>query len=91
MAKRPSKHLRPAKPLSVGAFAHLENKADGAWMVQPVAAQGATKTYLCPGCNHDFGPGVAHIVAWPQVPSIGSSSPVAERRHWHSACWNRKA
>jgi hypothetical protein len=90
MAKRPSKHLRAAKPLSVGAFAHVEDKADGAWMVQPLSVQASTKTYLCPGCNRDFGPGVAHVVTWPQIASIGSSVAVDERRHWHTACWARR-
>jgi hypothetical protein len=90
MVKRPSKHLRPPRPLSVGAYAHLEDKADGAWMVQPLSAQAATKTYLCPGCNRHFGPDVAHIVAWPHIASIGASAAVDERRHWHTACWSRK-
>jgi len=90
MAKRPSKHLRPPRPLSVGAFARAERKEDGEWMVQAMSADSATKTYRCPGCNRSFGPGVAHVVVWPRIPDIGSSSAVADRRHWHSACWNRR-
>lgn len=91
MPKRPSKHLRAPRPLSVGAFAHLEVKADGEWMVQPMSAEAATKTYACPGCNRTFGPGVAHVVTWPRLAGIGSTSAVEERRHWHTGCWNRKS
>ncbi|MEE9965518.1 MAG: hypothetical protein K4304_10570 [Propionicimonas sp.] len=90
MAKRPSKHLRPPRPLSVGAFARAETKRDGEWMVQAMSADAATKTYRCPGCNRVFGPGIAHVVVWPRVAPIGSSAAVDERRHWHSACWSRR-
>lgn len=90
MAKRPSKHLRPPRPLTVGAFARSEQKQDGAWMVQAMAADSATKTYRCPGCSRSVGPGVAHVVAWPRQASIGSVSGVEERRHWHTPCWSRR-
>lgn len=40
----------------------------------------ATKTYLCPGCNHDIRPGTGHVVVVPtDAPDL--------RRHWHTACW----
>lgn len=43
----------------------------------------ATKTYLCPGCNQDIGPGVGHMVAVPRAdPDL--------RRHWHRGCWNHR-
>ena len=35
MARRPSKHLRAARPLSAG-HAASETKADGAWVVRSV-------------------------------------------------------
>ena len=89
MARRPSKHLRPARPLSAG-FAMTAQKADGTWVVQGVTASRASKTYLCPGCNHEIVVGQAHVVVWPAEASIGSASPVDERRHWHQACWNRR-
>ncbi len=89
MARRPSKHLRPARPLSAG-FAATTHKSDGRWIVQGVAADHSDKTYLCPGCNRDIGPGEPHVVAWPSVPGIGSASAVEERRHWHRPCWNRR-
>lgn len=90
MAKRPSKHLRAPRPLSTGAFARLEVKADGEWMVQTMPATVAAKTYTCPGCAHPVAPGTSHLVAWPRQASIGSASAVEERRHWHSACWQRR-
>lgn len=90
MAKRPSKHLRPARPLSSGAFARLEHKSDGDWMVQTMPADAADKTYLCPGCNQQLPPGTAHVVTWPREASIGFTSAVDERRHWHTSCWARR-
>lgn len=40
----------------------------------------ARKTYRCPGCNHDIGPGVGHVVVVPvAAPDL--------RRHWHHPCW----
>ena len=90
MAKRPSKHLRPARPLSQGGFAQLVSKADGQWMVQTMPANAATKQYICPGCGRAIAQGVSHIVAWPRQASIGSASAVDERRHWHTSCWQRR-
>ncbi|HRA75908.1 MAG TPA: hypothetical protein PLE12_06695 [Propionicimonas sp.] len=90
MAKRPSKHLRPARPLAAGGFASLQSRADGEWMVQTMPADAATKTYSCPGCNQSVGPGTAHVVVWPRDASIGSTSAVDERRHWHTGCWARR-
>jgi hypothetical protein len=90
MAKRPSKHLRAPRPLSSGAFARLERKADGDWMVQTMPADAATKTYSCPGCGQLVTEGTAHLVAWPREASIGSASAVDERRHWHTSCWQRR-
>lgn len=47
--------------------------------LQPYQAQ---KTYRCPGCDHEIGPGVGHKVVVP----IDSPD---ERRHWHTSCWRR--
>lgn len=90
MAKRPSKHLRVPRPLSSGAFVRLEAKADGDWMVQTMPSDAATKTYTCPGCSQPVAAGAAHVVTWPREASIGSSSAVGERRHWHATCWQRR-
>jgi hypothetical protein len=43
----------------------------------------ATKRYLCPGCNHDIEPGVAHFVVVPK-------EAVDLRRHWHKPCWQAR-
>lgn len=40
----------------------------------------ATKAYVCPNCGNTIGPGVGHVVAWPE----GESD---DRRHWHRHCW----
>ncbi|MEV0251400.1 ATP/GTP-binding protein [Nocardia sp. NPDC050712] len=52
------------------------------YVVRTIPGSRATKTYRCPGCDHEIVPGVAHIVAWP---SHGGED---DRRHWHRGCWN---
>lgn len=89
MARRVSKHLRPARPLLDAGFARTEQRRDGAWLVQPVAAGRSAKEYLCPACNRRIAPGVAHVVAWRAEPGIGSSRAVDARRHLHTPCWAR--
>ncbi|MEL4506209.1 hypothetical protein AAEX63_05640 [Luteococcus sp. H138] len=91
MAKRPSKHLRPARPLSAG-HATSAHKADGRWVVRSIPGTRAIKNYVCPGCLRTIGVGVPHVVAWPASPTgfSQSTSPIDERRHWHTGCWNRK-
>ena len=42
----------------------------------------ATKTYRCPGCDHEIAPGTGHEVVVPR------EAP-EHRRHWHSACWRQ--
>lgn len=89
MAKRPSKHLRPPRPLS-DSLVTAADKVDGGWMVQAMPAGRALKAYRCPGCEHEIRPGTPHVVAWPRLPGLLSASGVEERRHWHTACWNRR-
>jgi len=89
MARRPSKHTRPPRPLGVG-HATAEVKSDGRWVVRSVPGSAATKTYRCPGCDQLITAGVPHIVAWPAEPSWTASSGLEERRHWHTSCWQRR-
>ena len=89
MPKRPSKHLRPPRPLS-SSHAGAVDKADGRWMIQTMPATSATKQYRCPGCERMIPLGTAHVVVWPLVPSLSYSKAVDERRHWHTSCWNRR-
>jgi hypothetical protein len=60
--------------------------SDGEWMVRNITVTGAVKTYRCPGCDHEIGVGIAHVVAWP----ADDRGDLADRRHWHTACWNAR-
>jgi hypothetical protein len=62
---------------------------DGSWTVQHV--RGSTKSYRCPGCQQMVGPGTDHVVAWAQDGLFGAERAVAERRHWHTSCWELRA
>ncbi|HEX5121068.1 MAG TPA: hypothetical protein VFW65_38270 [Pseudonocardiaceae bacterium] len=75
------------RPLSsTQGWAKAESGADGEWLVRHIPATAATKTYRCPGCDHEIQPGVAHVVAWP----ASEHGSVADRRHWHSGCWTAR-
>ena len=51
-------------------------------------ASRATKTYRCPGCDHEIRPGTAHLVVWQT--DLGEQA-VEDRRHWHTPCWQHRA
>ena len=82
----------PATDLSRALIgrAHVEQKHDGSWNVQPLAATSAVKTYTCPGCSLEISPGVAHVVAWRADGLMGEADDLASRRHWHIHCWSIK-
>jgi hypothetical protein len=54
------------------------------WAVRQISGGAAVKYYRCPGCDQEIPPGVPHVVAWPLL------GDVADRRHWHRACWNAR-
>lgn len=70
---------------------HTEQKRDGEWNVQPVAAASAVKSYVCPGCSLEIAPRTAHLVAWRADAFMGDAVAIADRRHWHSHCWKVKS
>ena len=59
----------------------IETGPDGYdYEVRPVAAARATKSYRCPGCDHEIRSGTAHVVVWPaDVGRRGRSSALAHR------------
>ena len=71
-----------ARPLRTDGLAVTEEWPDGDWVVRAVTGDAATKTYRCPGCDHEIPPGLGHEVVVPHdTPDL--------RRHWHSSCWRR--
>jgi hypothetical protein len=60
------------------------------YVVRSVTGSAATKPYRCPGCDQVIRPATPHVVAWPVVASMFSSSGLEERRHWHTACWRAR-
>jgi hypothetical protein len=64
-----------------------EYRRGTSWNVQPVSTNQATKTYVCPGCELEIAPGVAHLVAWRADGILGDEADIAARRHWHTHCW----
>lgn len=71
-------------PLRLGPE-RTESGPDGEWLVRAVPGAAALKTYRCPGCDQEIAARVAHVVVWP-----AHTPGVSERRHWHSACWQRR-
>lgn len=57
---------------------------DGAdYVERRVTGSAATKVYRCPGCDQEIPPATPHVVAWPVA-------YLADRRHWHTGCWERR-
>jgi hypothetical protein len=67
-------------------FERVVHDPDGSWTVRNVPVEAAVKMYRCPGCDHEIGPGVAHVVVWP----ADARGDLADRRHWHTSCWGAR-
>lgn len=80
MARRNRRRTDEVRPLSSG---YASRREVGDHIVQNVTGAQATKAYICPGCNQQIQPGVAHVVAWSR-----HDGP-QWRRHWHTPCWKR--
>ena len=55
------------------------------YVVRGVTASGASKAYRCPGCDQEIRARQPHLVVWPAY-----DPDAADRRHWHSACWDAR-
>jgi hypothetical protein len=73
---------------ALGGVRHVEAH-DGEWTVRRL--RGSEKTYVCPACRQDIPPGTPHVVAWQRDVVGGEEAGLADRRHWHSSCWERRA
>ena len=71
-------------------FQRAVSADDGDWIVRSVTGAASEKSYRCPGCDHEVRPGIPHIVAWPASAGTGSGGGLADRRHWHTPCWNAR-
>ena len=56
--------------------------SDGNWIVRKITGSAATKNYRCPGCDHEIKPATPHTLSYLE-------GYLDERRHWHTACWER--
>jgi hypothetical protein len=61
----------------------IEEHHEGIYMVRRITGSGSTKPYRCPGCDQLIPMATPHTVAWIE-------HDVESRRHWHTACWNKK-
>jgi hypothetical protein len=80
--RRVRRRVDEPRPLRTEADAVVETGPDGDWLVRAITAAAATKTYRCPGCDHEIRPATPHVVAW-------RSAEEDNRRHWHTPCWAR--
>lgn len=86
--RRYAQQLRPL-PRDGGAYwgtREEEGPHGDIYLVRQIGSASATKYYVCPRCNQNIPPGVAHIVAWPR--DTGGRGD--DRRHWHRHCWERR-
>ena len=93
--RRPSKWQRPGgPPPQHGGTPAPEARSEREWILRPVSGSASAKSYRCPGCDQQILPATPHVVVWPENPSllaaIGGAQSLDERRHWHTACWQRR-
>jgi 4'-phosphopantetheinyl transferase EntD len=70
----------------LAGWKRTETRRGREWTVQPISAMQALKEYRCPGCDQVIAAGTGHVVTWP----AGEHGSVADRRHWHTACWSHR-
>ncbi|MDA2989056.1 MAG: hypothetical protein O2815_08275 [Actinomycetota bacterium] len=82
------KNRRKVEPVRAAPVSNqrLESHSDGDWYVRSLTGSSATKTYRCPGCDHEIRPATPHVVAWPADDPRGAE----DRRHWHTPCWSAR-
>ena len=87
---RPNRRRRDIVPLNldraIGGAPRRESYAGGEWFVRRVTGAGASREYLCPGCQQMIPMGTPHVVAWPAEGMGG----LEDRRHWHTGCWEAR-
>ncbi|WP_402466483.1 LIM domain-containing protein [Isoptericola aurantiacus] len=72
---------------ALGGVRHVSG-GDGEWTVRRV--RGGEKAYTCPACHQQIPPGTPHVVAWQRDVVGGEQAGLADRRHWHPACFQRR-
>lgn len=95
MVPRRSRPLDPPdrsgrRPVSGAGWQRQQSTRDGTFLVRTVPGATAQKSYRCPGCQQVIAAGVAHLVVWPEWTGDDDGG-VAQRRHWHTSCWERRA
>lgn len=71
----------------LSGWRRTEVRRGRSWNVQPVGIGRSEKEYRCPGCGNLIEPGIAHLVVWRADGVLGDERDLADRRHWHNACW----
>jgi hypothetical protein len=62
----------------------IEEHDEGIYRVRKITGSSSTKPYRCPGCDQMIPMATPHTVAWIE-------HDVESRRHWHNACWAKRA
>jgi len=85
MGRRRAAGRRHGPPAPLFTQHQVETGPDGYdYELRQVPGARATKTYRCPGCDHEIRAGTAHVVVW----RTGAGD---DRRHWHTPCWANRA
>ena len=87
MSRRHSRRrVEPRSGRSLAAD-RVEMRDAAEWHVRALA--GSPREYTCPACHRPVRPGTGHLLVWPVVKPLLSAEAIDERRHWHTACWQR--
>lgn len=83
--KKSARHRSDSEREQDIAHSHqtIEEHQEGIYVVRKITGSSSTKPYRCPGCDQLIPTATPHTVAWIE-------SDVESRRHWHTACWNKR-
>lgn len=85
MGRRNRRQVTEQRELRATSNQTIELWQGVSYVVRQLNGSGSTKTYRCPGCDHEVRPATAHVVVWPE-----GDEDADHRRHWHKVCWQHR-
>ncbi len=85
MGRRNRRQVTEQRELRATSNQTIEDWQGISYVVRQLSGSGSTKTYRCPGCDHEVRPATAHVVVWPE-----GDEDADHRRHWHKVCWQHR-
>lgn len=85
MARRNRRLVEETRELRPTSNQFIESYLGTDYVVRQLSGANSTKSYRCPGCDHEVRPATSHVVVWPE-----GDEDATHRRHWHKVCWQHR-